>query len=1026
VGSCVAVPDELPIHNGQTRRDIRIETNQATSDIPGITVTSPTVSTTASTYSTIQPDRSVTSLLNSSTYEPKRVVRQSDPYASYATTYAAFSGVTNSDDDMQTTDLNQGRKQRLSTSSDSALRLPAHIQTREANYPPTIGTREPMVPRSSSSQSQPPSSFKGPGIRDGRKKTRTLSDKIKRGTLPSVPPPDEKSLRLSVKFNVADTSTPGTTDETSTAKTTDKEDAEVEGNLAIPDKPKEPSTNKDEQLSIFPTLSSDSSHLSVPVEKPNSLVPAAQETMGQGTSPADPSVPPRTSDISVADATFWSSHGDFALLDHTEELEQVAESSSDGVESILEGHGETGRVHNRPQSLQRASSPPDLVHHPSNSEGNASRSISKGFPPVKASLSIVTADTSNAYTTCSSPFSITPSVSDFPLPPFKLTGGNTRNSTSPRPSEGTKSSSTFTDLLASTSSPSSGRSGSGSASTSGSKNSNGARSHAVKEKQPPSAFAPSTLGRPRRPKAPSFKALKDVVPVVAKPVHSGSEPASGGSLVARTRVPVRYGSRKSSKSPRRRSESPGSHRIRLPIGGAVFAPPLPGTSIANIAQRRISEASRAKYLEIPEDGARRSNASNETTGSDVPFFMGTLNGGTSESDKDGPIIIRNAETSSERGPSRLTMASAITTTDEEYPGTVQVVMASRPSIRPDLPKAIMAKRTQGSRSATSSRSDATGSTGSSNGQWEMVGPGGRLSPQGRVQQLGTASSLSVAANRNLYRAVNVPVSARSERFDGGSSEASHKARGSSEPVIGFGSGLGMPWSPSFDWPASPPLNVTSAPISDYALPPISSAMPSSREQPSVRTASRRYDYPTSVTGSTLEGWNINRAESTSPYSRPMSQDTVASSETMGWKDILGGGPAPSSRGALGISRRESVYSNTSSFFGGARISVQPPVVAPPLPPIPAATSRSHRPVMSANTRQGWHALTSSSSHSPIERQRSQRQRQRLTGSTAVGSVNSIFAISQPAVSTPKQSLKRVDAALESSRSLAPTSHYHSP
>lgn len=954
---------ELPIHNTQTTpgnqpaATLHPNSNQRKSVVPVITVTSPsTISTVPSLYSSTHQDLPGRSPFKLSIYETDRGVRQSDPYASYAAAYAAFAGMTQPDDDEddRTTNHSHQKRRQQSALRDSSL-LPTTNQIQDRIL--QVGTNQPRNPPPPPlPRAAPPSAFKGQGIRDGKKGTRTLSDKIKRGTLPLPPQLGEGVLHVSGNLTVVDTDAP------------ENEPVEreytVEGDLTVVARSNEPEEPKDQRPSLIPTFSSGSSSKSgtPPNATPKSSLGKAQElpTVITSSQPTDPA--------------FWTSYGDLSVFETTEGLEHNTDASSDSAHDDVEKDDADARR----QSL-RAGSPSSskaTAHRSTRSDGG---SLKRQKRPFNSTLSIMTLDTSHSHTNRSSIFSLTPSVSvsEFPMPPFKSSTGTPSTRLSTSTSEATTSTNAITDLVASTPSSSSG---------------SGPRNHIVREKAPPSAFATAIQGRPRRSKAPSLRILRNGPSAVIKSAQTGS--GSGMSPSTQIRAPVRRNSSRSSRNSRRRS---GSRSYHMSLGGDELAPPLPNTN-----------GSPESFYRRGAGGFRGITAEDLA---DVPLYLRKL----PETPKDGrdTALSFNTELDRSRNPSRLTMASAMTTTDEEFSGDVQVFVASRRSMLPDLPRAIAPSTAMNS--TPSLHSDAVGSRGSSNGRWEMIIPNDK--PVAQAQSIPTG--LSISTDRSQYRAVNVPVSARTDMFEVGASEMSHANGPRQELTYGLGSGMGMPWSPNFDWPASPAFNINVPPSSVPQSAPITS-------QPSrsfKADSSKGNDYPTSISGSTNEGWDVSQYYS---ESRPLSQGTMASGESPGWKEIVAVVPGAPKRSASRV--RDSSYSTTSTFFGGVRTSTDPSFVIPPVPPMPppapAAIRDSWRPSSSINTQPGWRARPSTSQY-PVDKPRPQRQRQ--TAQTAVGGVNSVFATPQsPSVAKPKLTLQRVEAYRSSIGNLTPTSRYYSP
>jgi hypothetical protein len=358
-----------------------------------------------------------------------------------------------------------------------------------------------------------------------------------------------------------------------------------------------------------------------------------------------------------------------------------------------------------------------------------------------------------------------------------------------------------------------------------------------------------------------------------------------------------------------------------------------------------------------------------------------------------------------RNPSRLTMASTTTSTDEDFgTGTVQYVVAKR-QVPLDVPRAIRSNlKAEQSKESLLPPNPSPADSGSSHGQWEMVSP----LPENKTQ----ASS---GRSRREGPLATMPVSARTERFEGGSLVHESLLQGETELTIpedqniALGSGMGLPWSPNFNWPASPSAALHSPP------PPITSASdtfllgrdprdlelqigPSygfgraaSQDDLSESVVAKRYDYPVSVRTSV---WGSSASISNSKS--PVSQE-VSSSDDMKWRDVMGAGSKRLSKRAHRESR-VSIASTSSNFFGGGE--VPSPIAVPPMPtpPTPLTGNRRLEPI---DTTQAWRARTLSSMSPTSSRPGSLGQ----AGRKSIGNVNTVFATSGS--STARQQIPNV-------------------
>lgn len=1012
---------ELPIHNLQPARtnDTTVRSNNGALKpaVPAITITSPsTNSTIGSLYSSTHQDLPPTSPFKLSIYQTERGVRQSDPYASYATAYAAFAGIAQPDDDALSPSPSAGatieemqrrrrqqqqqqQQQQQAALRDSATlpssqtqeRILAMVSHRQRDSVATTSSLPPPPPPPSVAPRNigpPPSAFKGQGIRDGKKGKRTLSDKIKRGTLP-LPPQvegaegeeDEEEeeeeeergvLHVSANLTVAD---PDATDKDAGTK-----EYVVEGDLVVSARPQEPKVQDDRRPSMIPTFSSGSSDKSAPTPPSGSPPKPSLETADVNTLSTDAASGKQRQQTgkTTVDPAYWSSYGDFSIFETLEGMDQHADSSSDGIHSNQEEEEEKeGREEVRRQSLQSRPSTSKATRGTRSSHSGAVSSQSHA-QPFETRISLLTADTNHPHTNRSSLFSLAPSFSEFPMPPFKRASSTTPHSAGTLASS-SDATTAFTDLLASTPSPSYPGSG--------------ARNHIVKDKTPPSAFVIGAQGRPKRSKAPSLRPLRDGPSAIIKSAQTGSGLGMLPPVHGQNRPPVRRSSSRSSKSSSRR-RSRGSGPLLLPTGAI---PPLP---------RPKSSQGR---LEDDGDSQNILMSSENTSGSDIPLYMRML-----------PETPRTEESSSGAGrrasanPSRLTMGSTLTTTDEEYAGDVQLFVASRHSIMPELPRALAPSTAVNS--MLSLKSSLAESSQSSDGKWQMVMPNDKQAvPRPPVPEP-MPTGMSISTDRSLYRAVNVPISARTDAFDAGISEMSHGVAGRNEPSDALGTGTGMPWSPNFDWPASPSFNITTSDASG--------GLASASNQPPrsfLSDSPDQQDEPNVTSESTENGYDISQYYSDS---RPTpSQGPMTSVDSIAWRDFVETSSTRRSTSRV----RDSTYSTTSTFFGGPRSAVHSPTTIPPVPPIfpPALAAQRDSRMSMITSRTGWNVRSSASSlQSPIERPRPQRQRQ--TGQTAVGNVSTVFAAPQNAVTRPKLTIQRVDSSYAASLGTPSSSRYYSP
>ncbi|KAG8761639.1 hypothetical protein FRC14_000023 [Serendipita sp. 396] len=367
-----------------------------------------------------------------------------------------------------------------------------------------------------------------------------------------------------------------------------------------------------------------------------------------------------------------------------------------------------------------------------------------------------------------------------------------------------------------------------------------------------------------------------------------------------------------------------------------------------------------------------------------------------------------------RGPSRLTMTSAITsTTDEEYAhGEVQLLTARReyPPGIPDVPTRAIGPETEDSLSVHEQR-PISGTTTDS--KWEMMFPG---LPPGMTPILTSGGSGSHRSGGPPNAAV--PVSARTDAFERATVEMSPKSNRidpalSRNPSIGtlsvgnmrLDATAGLPWSPNFDWPASPTFTNfsnrrPSLPFSSSGLLPTNVQETTARE--SEDKGKNSFPPFNNVAGASSKAPNMS--------SVPL--------QSLSWKDLMGPRSGPQVDPIDTANRpsvRQSTYSVASTFFGGEKsqadgtatpLDPSSPLVIPPVPPLPTRFSRSSAMIDSSprrivaplnlNFKPSWNVRTLSP-HSPSSSPQQPSTPQRAA--RAIGTLNDVFATSWNSGST---------------------------
>ncbi|KAG8817513.1 hypothetical protein FRC17_011199, partial [Serendipita sp. 399] len=784
------------------------------------------------------------------------------------------------------------------------------------------------------------------------------------------------------------------------------------GNLMV-QSPVSLPVNADASSSFLPPKS-DNSRLSPPNEKPDSSTVAHDIVESPATynheEPGD--ILPYLAEGSTVEGT------------RSESLQRRSTTTSSGRD-----HGRSSvfmsmlTLQSSDASNSHTDSPMRRTNSSSNPHANSNRNTRMSMKTARSSL---VSKTARSSVMSNAP---TPSVSEFPMPPFitmdsdsmptfdfsRLTmsdrpnsgsgsgGGNTSNSNNNmdvmRSSTGTGSgigggnltgsgTGTFTDLVASTSSSSSGSfrksipirfaGGSG-----------GIGSSAITGVTPPSAYplAYRAPARPKRNRALGVALLGLDVPASVQSrapiVRRGSSRSSRGTG--------------SSKSPKRRN--------KLPIRGD----PIP------MRAGRVGS------------GGMENNVSSGGTSS-TTFFMPPPP--PSSNDHGSQLDLPS------RGPSRTTMTSVITsTTDEEFAhGEVQLLVARRenPPGIPDVPTRAVPPGTDDSMSISVDGSRPISGT-TSEGKWEIIFPG---LPPGMTPILTSEGNGSHRSGGPPLAAV--PVSARTDAFErattvemspilsnriGGSGGGGGAAL-SRDPSFGaisvgnmrLDATAGLPWSPNFDWPASPTSFTNFSSIRRPSLPYSSSGH-----------LVGNGNVPFSSSGHLIGGDNapdaagIPRGEECQDELQNRPNVPFDSLQSLNWKDLIG--PRSGSQvDPIDTDRRsnvrQSTYSVASTFFGGGKSQVEEspspltpasPSVIPPVPPIPTRFSRSSALVadsprrtvasLSTNFRPSWNSRAFSP-RSPGTPQQQQQQQQMLpSAARPIGNLNDVFATSWNSGST---------------------------
>ncbi|KAG8820980.1 hypothetical protein FRC17_009954, partial [Serendipita sp. 399] len=771
--------------------------------------------------------------------------------------------------------------------------------------------------------------------------------------------------------------------------------------------------NTDASSSLLP-LKSDNSLLSPPNEKPDSPIVAHEIVESPATYNHEEPV----------DMLPYLAEGSTGEGTRSESLQRRSTTTSSGRD-----HGRSSvfmsmlTLQSSDASNGHTDSPMRRTNSSSNPHASSNRNTRMSMKTARSSL---VSKTARSSVMSNAP---TPSVSEFPMPPFitmdsdsmptfdfsRMTmsehptsgsgsgngdGGGSmsnlnNNADMTRSSTGTGSGSgggnltgsgtgAFTDLVASTPSSSSGSFRKSIpirfAGVSG-----GIGSSAITGATPPSAypFAYKAPARPKRNRALGATLLGLDVPASVQSrapiVRRGSSRSSRGTG--------------SSKSPKRRN--------KLPIRGD----PIP------MRAGRVGSSGMENNLS--------SSGTSSTT-----FFMPPPP--PSSNDHGSQLDLPS------RGPSRMTMTSVITsTTDEEFAhGEVQLLVARReypPSI-PDVPTRAVPPGTDDSMSISVDGSRPISGT-TSEGKWEIIFPG---LPPGMTPILTCEGNGSHRLGGPPLAAV--PVSARTDAFERAtmmemSPTLSNRIGGgggaalSRDPSFGaisvgnmrLDATAGLPWSPNFDWPASPTSFTNFSSVRRPSLPFSSSGH-----------LFGNGNVPFSSSGHLVGGDNapdaagIPRGEGDHDERQNRPNVPFDSLQSLNWKDLIGPRSGPQVD-PIDTDRRsnvrQSTYSVASTFFGGGKSQVEEspssltpasPSVIPPVPPIPTRFSRSSALVVDSprrtvaplnmNFRPSWNNRTFTP-RSPGTPQQQQQPQMLPSAARPIGNLNDVFATSWNSGST---------------------------
>jgi hypothetical protein len=843
------------------------------------------------------------------------IARQSDPFLHYAAAYAAFSGI---EDPHSPVCLNSARRE-------SATLPPSGLQGRDDN-----GSQAPEH----ESLSYPPSSFNGHGIRSGTKRERTLSDKIKRGTLP--PPPVASIVSKKIETQEA-AGSPGS-GILASKQDTQVPAAEVSVALAQP--------------SFLPSVSSKSPPSSISAKNCQSGSPRQPSD-----APSSINMSPGRSSQQIAtfddESEFWQTHGSLPLGVAFVESGVVLSLGSD------QSTKEPSPSHINNPVLEGIVSQPDNQAISEGGENNSS-----GRNGVNTASMI----TNKTFNTTGSRTSFTPSVSEFPVPPFNEM---TNNSYSNANEDDTAMDDSSPNIRPPSFVPNVIRTISSSSNTLESGSS-------VKSLQDASPL-PWHAYRQRRPRVPHVKNVQLGLGAPISVQTTGRRRGSGG---------VRNGLSRSSS--------------RLKLSGIAKVPGK-GEVLPPVQQR-------SQDVEVEDSSlSLATSESGEMPKGTVPFYMANRmsegDRGTSDTELKGSSDFLNS--------SRLTFGSTLTTTDEEYASGVQVVVVTR-GIPPDLPRAIKQSPSPIEIDPTTSPdSDGVVSKSSDDSRWDTVQPRPGPSP--------CLTPISIARVDEVYRpngpTANVPVSAIADGFDGRSVDSHARAsRLDLATSQGLNTGSGMPWSPNFIWPSSPPFNFTGPIPSTF-----NTFQPESPSQ-TLREVGRRAgqepvnrtDYPNLVANlvADLSGVSASKVG--------VHLASTSSRQELGWKDGVATNLIQTrsrSKSRLNFASRLSTYSTASSFFGGGQASSEPPLFFPLDTPLPKTPSTSFSPDILGQftyfNARGWQSRPASS-QSPVS---PNPHSPRHTASTPLN-VNSVFSTSGSSISRPLSGLRKPLA--QDGRLLIPT------
>lgn len=857
--------------------------------------------------------------------------------------------------------------------------LSGHIDRNVSPLPSTSSHPAPKAPPSSFNGKAVPTDV-GTGNRAGPKAKRTFSDKLRRGTLP--PPPSDVSKRESSRPNTSE-STDVQPPQTRRPSVDEPRRASVLRKAPPPSIKSQASTSSGaERPSMMPTFSSGSS------TRPGSA--STRNALANTSSPDEPN-PEDVQSIQPVDAasTFWESNGaTFGPSTMNHDLSDSVERENTSLPYLVNEDASVlvprapsrqsiqpipqyrqSLMNSRP-SLDRGEDmqPQERVQSPDYPLAGIVASLLEATTEldhdVDRSNSLKSLEPRSLRTARSSAASMlvpTPSVSEFPMPPFNTFTALPMDNHRPPSSHKSSGSDTFTDLLAST--PSTFRQSvtnsiAGSSSSKSASGSGAGSTHSRTMSAPPSAFPlAAPLQRTRSRKKNVGNGRPGTAPLSIQPKTSSLSRRGSKKAIAKTSAKNLF----ARTSPSPREDGNVSSDSSVPFFLPLPLPPPP-------------HASATSLLDLGDDS---------------------------------------------RAPSRMTTTSVMT--DEFASDDVQLVVANRELLSPvSYSRPVIVESLK---SATSVPPNSATSAPSSQGQWEIVVPPG---PPNGMATIMTGSS---------YRAngptAAVPVSARTDAFEGGLYDISLSRKPSanlitpsSQLALDSGNGV-MPWSPNFDWPATPPLALqnyytesvtTSNPLGSNMRLDGETEMITTHMVAGPSSARRRprKDYPSSIATSNGELWATESAS----FDHASARESKSSMGHIPWKDLMQGGGADVSRSSSVATRsslkrqnsananaRESVHSMASTFFKGDN-DAKSSETTPPVPALPASLTNLERAGMSRqplvlNTQQRrWRNGAGQGPGSP---------QTPSPGTKPIGNVNTIFATSwnsRAPRSTPRSYLPR--------------------